>query len=211
MAWLLERYGFRVTLLEGGYKAYRRAMAEFFSRDLPLHVITGYTGSKKTALLHLLAERGEQVVDLEGIAGHQGSSFGNKLCGAPQPTTEYFHNLLFQQFRLLDLSRPIWIEDENMRVGRVNMMESLFLRKNSSPHYFIEAAVEQRLDFLVAEYGKVPADKLVEATLAISKKLGSKPAARAADFIRAGQYRGLPAACTRARPGLPPRSSRWTN
>jgi tRNA 2-selenouridine synthase len=193
MAWLLEQYGIKVRLLEGGYKAYRRAMADFFERDLPLRVITGYTGSKKTALLHILEDHGEQVIDLEGIAGHQGSSFGNKLCDKEQPTTEHFQNLIFETFRRMDLSRPVWIEDENMRVGRVNMMENLFRRKNQSPHFLLTASREQRLEFLVDEYGKVDKEKLVEATMAIAKKLGKNQAKEAVEYIRQGEMKAAAA------------------
>ena len=72
MAWLLDRYGFQTIVLEGGYKAYRNDLLKYFDNALPLQVITGYTGSKKTTLLHLLKQKGEQVVDLEGLAQHQG-------------------------------------------------------------------------------------------------------------------------------------------
>mgnify|MGYP001803441160 CR=1 FL=1 len=39
-------------------------------------VISGLTGSGKTRVLAALAQRGERVIDLEGLANHCGSAFG---------------------------------------------------------------------------------------------------------------------------------------
>lgn len=186
MAWLLERCGIETYVLEGGYKAYRKILGDFFDQKLPLHVLTGYTGSKKTQLLHLLREKGEQVVDLEGLARHQGSSFGNQKSKS-QPTTEHFQNLLFEEFRKLDLLRPIWIEDESMRIGRVMLVEALYQQKNRSPHFVVEVQKEQRVDFLVTDYGKLQPEQLITATEAIRKKLGGDKSAEAIEHIRSGQ------------------------
>ena len=188
MAWLLEQHGFNTIVLHKGYKAYRGQMLAFFEQNLPLHVITGYTGSKKTELLHLLQEKGEQVVDLEGLAGHQGSSFGNQK-SKQQPTTEHFQNLVFEEFRKFDLNRPIWIEDESMHIGQVSLIEPLYHQKNASPHFVIEIEKEQRVDFLVEDYGGLSKEQLIAATTAIRKKLGGDKANLAIDHILAGNLR----------------------
>ncbi len=83
MGWLLRTAGLPVVLLEGGYKAYKQSLPEFMGQDWPLVRIGGYTGSAKTAVVHALAARGEQVVDLEGLARHFGSAFGNLEQHAP--------------------------------------------------------------------------------------------------------------------------------
>lgn len=185
MAWLLEQHGFKTLLLQKGYKAYRSQMLAFFNQELPLRVITGYTGSKKTELLHMLQEKGEQVVDLEGLAGHQGSSFGNQK-SKQQPTTEHFQNLIFEEFRKFDLNRPIWIEDESMHIGQVSLIEGLYHQKNASPHFVIEIEKEQRVNFLVEDYGDLSKEQLIAATTAIRKKLGGDKANLAIDYILAG-------------------------
>ncbi len=188
MAWLLERYDLETILLEGGYKAFRRHLLAFFDQPLPLRVITGYTGSQKTRLLHLLKEKGAQVVDLEGLAQHQGSSFGNKK-STGQPSTEQFQNLLFEAFRSLDLHRPIWIEDEDMRIGTVNMMDNLFRQISSSPHFFIEINKAERAEFLVKDYSDLTKDQLINATRAIRKRLGYDRADQAIAMIEEGQLK----------------------
>jgi tRNA 2-selenouridine synthase len=92
VAWLLESYGVKVFTLKGGYKAFRRYMQQQFEAPKNLLVLGGRTGSQKTTWLHALQGDGEQVIDLEGLACHKGSSFG-MLGEHPQPTQEQFENL----------------------------------------------------------------------------------------------------------------------
>ena len=182
MAWLLGQYGFETIVLEGGYKAYRNTLHTFFDQKLPLKVVTGYTGSKKTAFLHLLKAKGEQVVDLEGLAQHQGSRFGNEK-SRDQPATEHFQNLVYQEFMRFDLNKTIWVEDESMRIGQVSLMENFYKQKNESAHVFIEIEKSQRVEFLIEDYGALSKEQLSGATQAISKKLGHDNATKAIDAI----------------------------
>lgn len=185
MAWLLNQYGFGCTVLDGGYKAYRGALMRYFRKPLPLRVVSGYTGSKKTAFLHMLADQGAQVIDLEGLAGHQGSSFGNKK-STGQPTTEHFQNMVFEAFRNLDRQCPIWIEDEDMRIGTVNIVEPLFRQMSQSPHYVLDVPVADRVQFLVEDYGTLHEGQLVDATRRIGRRLGGEKTAAAIAFIETG-------------------------
>lgn len=186
VAWLLESYGFRTYVLEGGYKSYRKAAIDYFNQKLPLLVLTGYTGSQKTQVLHALRDVGEQVVDLEGLACHQGSTFGKPI-DQQQPSVEHFQNLLYETFRPFDMSKRIWIEDEPMRIGSVNLVPELFRLKNEAPYVFLEMSKEARINHLVSSYGTHPPEKLIEATLAIQKKLGGKETSDVIDHIHAGR------------------------
>lgn len=182
MAWLFDKLGMEVMLLKGGYKAFRQYQIQFFEKPLPIHVLSGYTGSKKTIILQSLLKDGQQVVDLEQLANHQGSSFGNQKSDY-QPTTEQFQNNVFSEFYSMDLNCPIWIEDESMRIGDVNMLESLYTQKNNSPHYVIEASRSQRIAFLCEDYGNLSKEKLLFATNSIGKKLGTENVAVATKSI----------------------------
>ena len=93
MAWALDIYGFEVYQVEGGYKQYRRWVLDQFEATYALFILGGMTGSGKTRILHELRSLGQQVIDLEELAQHRGSSFGsmNKLV---QPTQEQFENNL---------------------------------------------------------------------------------------------------------------------
>jgi len=188
MAWLLSQYGFETHVLDGGYKAFRNHLLEFFRQPMNLRVITGNTGSKKTLLLEELNRKGEQVIDLEGLANHQGSSFGKYKEGY-KPKTEHFQNMLFEASKDFNLSKPIWIEDEGIRIGQVILVDALYRQMEKAPRYVIEIDREERLDYLVEEYGKLSKDQLIEATHAIRKKLGFDHADEAVRLIEAGQLR----------------------
>ena len=77
MAWLFRTAGFKTFLLKGGYKAYRRSFIDLLDKyPWKIVVLGGPTGCGKTEILHRLQEKGQQVIDLEGLAHHKGSAFG---------------------------------------------------------------------------------------------------------------------------------------
>ena len=159
--------------LEGGYKSYRHVANESFKSHLKLVVIGGYTGSGKSEILRALKVRGEQIIDLESLASHRGSSFGGLLL-PPQPTTEQFQNDLFENIRTLDLSRRIWIEDESIAVGRIFLPESLWRTMCSASLIEINVDKENRIRRLVDEYGPSDKSQFLHAMERIAKKLGGQ-------------------------------------
>lgn len=100
VAWLLDLYGFKVYTLVGGYKKYRSWVLETYSKNYSFKIVGGYTGSGKTYVMKQLKKEGENVVDLEDLAKHKGSAFGN--IGMPaQPSQEMFENLLSRELHLI--------------------------------------------------------------------------------------------------------------
>ncbi|SEJ31879.1 tRNA 2-selenouridine synthase [Cyclobacterium xiamenense] len=186
IAWLLELYGFSVWIMKGGYKAYRNSLLSYFEDPPPLRVLTGATGSMKTAMLKQLRLTGEQVVDLEALANHQGSSFGNQL-STGQPTTEQFQNDLFEAFLALDPKKPVWIEDESFSIGRVHLIEPLYRNMQLAPHYHLELPLEKRIDVLLRDYGQLSEDKLITAIQGIARKLGVTNTGEAIARVEAGE------------------------
>lgn len=188
MAELLTSHGHDVYLLEGGYRSYRRALTSFFSSPLSLIVLTGHTGSMKTEVLHRLGEVGEQLIDLEGAANHQGSSFGNAHTTG-QPTTEHFQNRVFEQARTLDTSKRIWIEDESFMIGKCALIAELYEQMQRSPHLRMDVDVERRLTHLVHNYGQLNPEKLMQATNGIRQRLGHQRCDEALEAIGRGDMR----------------------
>jgi tRNA 2-selenouridine synthase len=160
-----------VYTIKGGYKSYRRSALSAFNKACHLNILGGYTGSGKTRILPLLKSAGFQVVDLEGIANHKGSAFG-AIGQDNQPTTEQFENNLYEKWRELDVSQPIWLEDESQNIGRVNIPIDFFLQMRQSPVYFLDIPREERAKLLVDEYACQDSDQLESAIHRISKRLG---------------------------------------
>lgn len=173
LAWLLETAGYRVALLQGGYKAYRRQVQATLTAPWPLLILSGMTGSGKTELLHMLRRRGEQVLDLEGLANHRGSAFG-AIDGLAQPTTEQFENNISAQLQTLVADRPIWAEDESRRIGRAVINENLYQQMRNATVIKIDVPRERRVERLCVDYGTEAPEKLAEAVTNISKRLGGE-------------------------------------
>lgn len=187
LAWLLEKVGYRVGLLRGGYKAYRRQVLATFERPLRLLVLGGMTGSGKTEILQLLRERGEQVLDLEGMAHHRGSAFG-AFGDGEQPSTEQFENETCAALNSFDRSRPVWVEDESRRIGRVTIGEALFRQMRSATVVRIDVPRELRVERLCRDYGRVPKSRLAAAVANISKRLGGEKTGQVLQAIDEGDY-----------------------
>lgn len=174
VGWLLQTAGYQVFLLSGGYKAYRRLVNEFLlTAPLQLKVLGGCTGSGKTEILQKLQERGAQVIDLEKLAHHKGSAFGG-LGQPPAPSKEDFDNSLFVSLSSMDLSKPIWVEDESKNIGQIFLPPHLTQLIQSSPVYNIRVPVNDRIERLVAEYAIHPVPELVACLDKIKKRLGGQ-------------------------------------
>jgi tRNA 2-selenouridine synthase len=186
LSWLLTQVGFEVYRLAGGYKTYRTFTFNEVRKPYPLLVLGGKTGAAKTVLLQKLKERGEQVVDLEGLANHKGSSFG--AIGLPgQPTVEQFENLLAEQLRKIQPDRAIWVENESRRIGRIILPDPFFLQMTQSPRIEIEKTDTERIAHIAREYAGLDQVELTDAVLRLQKRLGGDRTNQAVEAIQANQ------------------------
>lgn len=153
--------GWDAQQLPGGYKRWRHhvlAVLEAQCPQLPLRVVCGATGSAKTRVLHALAARGAQVIDLEGLACHKGSLLG-ALPGVPQPSQKAFETRLAEQIEQLDLSRPVYVEAESRKIGRIALPAELLtaLHRRGRP-VWIDMPEAARVDLLLQDYAHFAAD-----------------------------------------------------
>jgi tRNA 2-selenouridine synthase len=176
VAWLLDLYGFKVYQLTGGYKAYRNWVLNQFIKEYPIKVLGGFTGSGKTEILHTLQQRNNTVIDLEGLANHKGSAFG-AIGQAVQPTQEMFENKLATALFNNKTDQPFWVEDESQRIGLVMIPSAFFLQMRNSICHFIIIPFEDRLNFIVQNYGGF------DATVRIQKRLGGLETKNAVQFF----------------------------
>lgn len=160
LAHVLNEIGWRAAQLEGGYRAYRRLVVQRL-RSLPAHfgyrVVCGLTGSGKSRLLAALATEGAQVLDLEALAKHRGSLLGD-LPGAPQPSQKAFESGVLAALDRLDPSRPVFVESESKRIGRLQVPDTLLDAMRVSPCVRVDLPRELRVALLKEEYAHFLAD-----------------------------------------------------
>lgn len=157
MATVLSQIGWRVTVLEGGYKTYRayvRQQLENLPAKFTYKVLCGLTGSGKTHILRQLQQRGAQVLDLEALANHRGSLLGEEWQDkpTPQPSQKYFESLLLQQLQNFDVNEIVWLESESNKIGRVYLPLSLWHNMKQATCIEIQLPIAARVDFLLQEY-----------------------------------------------------------
>lgn len=185
LAWLLETAGMEVTLLAQGYKSFRAWVRATLARPLRIITLGGMTGSGKTELLDALADRGEQILDLEQLAHHRGSSYG--ALGLPaQPTNEQFENAIACIWQTFDPHRPVWIEAESRRIGLCRVPDEIFQPMAQAPVVQIERSRADRIAILQKVYGAIAPADLITATDRLTRKLGGQNAQAAIAYIQAG-------------------------
>ncbi len=154
LAHVLGQVGFRVHLIEGGYKAFRTAMLADLpaqAQRLSYRMLCGPTGSGKTRLLHALAAAGAQVLDLEALASHRASVLG-LIPGHPQPSQKRFEMTVWETLCAFDASRPVYVEAESKKVGNVALPDALMDAMRASPCLRLTLPDDERVALLLEDY-----------------------------------------------------------
>lgn len=158
-ATILDQVGWRVHLIEGGYRSYRKTVSQMLY-DTPLThrmmMVDGHTGTGKTALLHHLRDQGAQILDLEGLADHRGSLFGAQEGG--QPSQKMFETQLASALQVLDPKILTWVEGESSKIGARVIPPSVWARMSAAPRIEITAPIAARAAFLATAYGDLTHD-----------------------------------------------------
>ena len=186
--WLQEK-GVDCPIVEGGYKALRQFLQESFTERvarMQFLVVSGPTGSGKTAYLR---QTKEPNLDLEKIARHRGSVFGN--IDGSQPSQADFENVLFiELLRLFPNEQPILIESESRMIGKCAIPEALMNKIRDSPKLILDVSLENRVERIFEDYiqnsslgqrrDKSKLSDFKRCVQAISRKLGG---ARTAEIL----------------------------
>lgn len=185
MAWFLETYGFKCITLKGGYKVFRRKVLDSFNEHKNIVLLGGKTGTGKTIILEELEKQGEQIIDLEKLAHHKGSSFG-ALGEEPQSSQEQFENELSFRLSKINKEKKCWVENESRKIGRNILPLGLWDQMQNAIVVTVNLPTETRIKYLVKEYGKFTKEELTDATYRISKRLGGVQTKQAIQAIEQG-------------------------
>lgn len=186
LALVLDQIGFKVTLVDGGYKAFRAALVA----DLPqlagrfhYRVVCGPTGSGKTRLLQALAAEGAQVLDLEALANHRSSVLG-AIPGVQQPSQKAFDSSIWAALKRFDPAQPVYIESESKKVGNVAVPEGLITAMRASPCLQLDLPEDERVALLLEDY-----DFFVKDIAFFCERLGALTEARGKATVQDWQAR----------------------
>jgi tRNA 2-selenouridine synthase len=185
MAWLFSLGDIDTEVLDGGYKSYRHYILEILSCKRKMIILGGMTGSSKTHILKYLNGIGQQVIDLEALANHKGSAFGS-LGQPPQPSTEQFANILFDEWKNTDPDLPVWVEDESRNIGSVFLPERFYFNMQDTPAIILMMDVKTRLPRLIEEYSTYSGESLKTSIKKISKRLGGDNTRDAINAVETG-------------------------
>ena len=171
ISWLLEKYKIKCRRLKGGYKSYRKWTLESFNKKLKIVIIGGKTGTWKTKLLKILENNNYNIIDLEGLACHRGSTFGG-LGMKEQPSNEHFENMIAEKLKTFKNNSHIFVEAESANIGRCRIPYDFFNIMKKSPRIEIIRSEENRLNELVNTYSIFSPEDLKDSVLRIQKRLG---------------------------------------
>ncbi|MEO8059745.1 MAG: tRNA 2-selenouridine(34) synthase MnmH [Burkholderiales bacterium] len=184
LALVLDQIGFRVQVLEGGYREYRRAVIaslEELPSTFQYRVVCGTTGSGKSRLLQVLRAHGAQVLDLEALANHRGSVLG-LVPGSVQPGQKSFESRVWDTLRGFDAERPVFVESESKKVGDLRVPLRLVERMRQAPCIRLELPLDARVRLLIEEY-----DFFVKDTPAFCGRLDALRASRGNEVVNGWQ------------------------
>ena len=186
---LLQHQGFLAAQLQGGYKSYRSYVLKQLGNPVPpLIVLHGRTGVGKTLLLKKLPDN----LDLEEFAGHRSSLFGaiNKM---PQ-TQKNFEALLTKKILELPNTRPVFIEGESRKVGKVFIPQSLAEAMKNGTLVLLQASFDTRIRRIVEEYKICDEKTFLQTDLilqSMQKVLGKKKAEQLRQWLRKGEFENI--------------------
>ena len=195
MTTVFRAIGWKASQLEGGYKTWRShvvAQLEHLPQSIAFQVICGATGSGKTRILQALAARGEQVLDLETLASHKGSVLG-VLPGQPQPGQKWFETLLLLELERFDPARPVFVEAESRKIGRLHVPDALIERIRAGECLSIDATLAARVAFLLTDYDyflRMP-ELLSERLMVLKNLISRKTMERWHEMIAVGEWPSL--------------------
>lgn len=189
-ATVLDLMDIHVHRLRGGIRSYRKWVVNTLEEQEfspKMYVLNGYTGSGKTILLKQLKQHGYPMIDLEGMANHRGSIFGQ--IGLEPHNQKKFESLLIQEMLRYKDAPFILLEGESKRIGKVTLPESLFNKKENGLQLFINLPLEVRVQNILNDYNPYEhKEQCLEAFQFIKKRIHTPIANQIEDNMLEGNF-----------------------
>ncbi|NPA73685.1 MAG: tRNA 2-selenouridine(34) synthase MnmH [Epsilonproteobacteria bacterium] len=182
---VLSNIGFRVYKLEGGYKAYRNYILDYLDSFFydGFVVLDGLTGSGKSELIREF----ENSIDLEGLANHYGSSFGD--INGVQPSQKQFQNSIYHELKRVEKYSSTLIEGESKKIGKLHVPSYFYKKILKSPRIWIESPLQDRVERIVKDYQNIDEVFFEKAIKRIKPYIKSSYLKDAKDAFYAKDYR----------------------
>ena len=194
LATFFDLAGIPTMQIAGGHKAFRALVRDFFAQGEwgRLLVLRGLTGVGKTRLLKILQKEGYPVIDLEGLANHRGSAFGN-LGLEPQPSQIAFEALLWDAMHRIPPGSYALAEGESKHIGRLILPARVYAALQVETSLWIEAPIETRVRITLDDYparDELKRDFLRPLAL-IRPRLGGENHDRLLGYLETGRWEDL--------------------
>ncbi|MAJ44110.1 MAG: tRNA 2-selenouridine(34) synthase MnmH [Candidatus Marinimicrobia bacterium] len=183
--YLLFENNYDSQIINNGYKAIRGSVFDSFYERKRIMLIGGYTGSNKTLIINQMSKNNINTINLEKLANHKGSAFGD-LGIESQATQQQFENDLSYYWLRLKKNKTVFIESESRTIGKVVIPEQIWHQMNNSFYLRINMRIERRIENLISEYGNFSSEQLKIRLERISNKLGDKNYKIALKYIKNG-------------------------
>ncbi|MDC3091833.1 tRNA 2-selenouridine(34) synthase MnmH, partial [Rickettsiales bacterium] len=150
---ILKNIGYDVCILNKGYKSFRYFINNFFSETIQkytFNILSGLTGSGKTFFLEEVGKK-ENIINLEKLAQHKGSLLGN-IPNIEQPSQKKFETSLWYELHKMQYTRPIWVESESNKIGKLSIPKNLFKRMIVGNILKLNISLNERTNFILKDY-----------------------------------------------------------
>ena len=151
--------------------------------QLQFLILYGKTGCGKSEILRQFQKKGEQVLDLEKLAVHNGSAFGG-LGKNAQPAQDVFEEMIREKLIDFDPKLPVWVEYESNYLGKLQIPDYLVQEMSRAKMIVVDLERQQRILRIIARYSQYSVDELLATISKVKKKLSQKKYRRARQSIR---------------------------
>ena len=156
----------------------------------PVFLIAGLTGSGKTSLVQWLRQHQHQAIDIETLCRHDGSVFA-PLQYASQPSAYQFHKQLLAEWSALDPAKPVYIESELKKLGKIELPGWLYRIMLDAPVIWLDCERQLRLNNIAAAIRRSDPIQFCACLERLNRKLGEDKLQQAVQYLQEAAFEQL--------------------